>query len=153
MINQQQLKKFLREAKINTYTKAGEGGEQILKDGGKKFEYKKKKLHYCDTYFGSGTFIGEEIIFYQHKPIWGMNYHGSAFSKSASNKEVYLFLKKALQKVTKEKPYRGPSRFKYKHFRYINKVNGSVKKFWGEEKIFYKKELVYVLNYHGGLIN
>ena len=44
MINQQQLKKFLREAKINTYAKSGESGEQILKDGGKKFEYKKKEV-------------------------------------------------------------------------------------------------------------
>lgn len=153
MINGQQLKIFLKEAKINTYAKAGEGGEQILRDNGKRFEYKKGKLHYRDTYFGSDIFMGEEIVFYQSKPVWGMNYYGSAFSQSVSNKEVYLFLKKALQKVTQEKPYRGPSHFMDKYFRYINKVNGSIKEFWGEEKIFYKKELVYILKYHGGLID
>lgn len=152
MLNQQDLKKFLKEAKINTYAKSGEKGEKIFKDGDKSFEYKKKNLYYRDTYFGFDPFIGEEIIFYQQKPIWGMNYYGKTISKPISAKNIYLFLKEALKKTTTNQPFRGPSNFDYGNFKYVNNVDGKIEKFIGEEKIYYKKELVYVLNYHGGLV-
>jgi len=97
MIFQQNLKKFLKEAKINTYAKGGEGKERILHNHGKMFEYGKGQLYYRDIYFGSN--------------------------------------------------------FKDKYFRYVNRVDGSVRKFFGEEKIFYKNKLVYALNYQGGLID
>lgn len=152
MLNQQNLKKFLREAKINTYAKGGEGGEKILKDGGKRFEYKRGDLYYRDVYFGFNPFIGQEVIFYQKKSIWAMNYYGEIITESASAKEIYSFLKKALKKVIIDKPFRGPSSFNIDNFQYRNKSKGTLDYFIGEEKIYYKKELIYTLNYHGGFI-
>jgi hypothetical protein len=52
----------------------------------------------------------------------------------------------------KDKPFRGPDNFKNGDFEYINKIEGTVEKFEGEEIIFYKKQAVYKLSYHGGLI-
>lgn len=152
MINKQNLKKLLQEAKINTYANSGEDGEIELKNGSKKFEYKKGKFYYQDTYFGFDPFIGEEIIFYQQKPIWGMNYYGRVLAKNISAKNIYNFLKKALQKVNLANPYRGPDVYKNGDFKYINKTKGSIGDFQGWEKIYYKNELIYILNYHGGKI-
>lgn len=152
MINKKDLKKFLKEAKINTYASSGEEGEIRLKDGGKKFEYKKGNFSYRDIYYGFNPFIGEEIVFYQQEPILGINYYGKVIIEPVSAKEIYLFLQEALRKVTKDKPFRGPDNFNNGDFKYINNIEGKVEKFSGEERIFYKKKLVYKLNYHGGLI-
>ncbi len=152
MINKQNLRKFLQEAKINTYANSGEGGEIKLKNGGKKFEYKKGKFYYQDVYFGFNPFVGEEIIFYQQKPIWGMNYYGQIMVKNIPAKDIYKFLKRALQKVSLANPYRGPDVYENGDFKYINKTEGSVGNFNGREKIYYKNKLIYILNYHGGEI-
>ena len=42
--------------------------------------------------------------------------------------------------------------FQKDNFQYLNKIKGTVEKFEGEEKIFYKGKLVYGLVYHGGII-
>jgi len=153
MINKNDLKKFLKEAKINTYASGGEEGELRLKYGGKKFEYTKGDFCYQDIYYGFNPFVGEEIVFYQQQSIWGMNYYGKVIAEPVSAKEIYLFLREALKKVSEDKPFRGPDNFNNGDFKYTNNVEGKVDKFTGEEEIFYKKELVYILNYHGGLIN
>lgn len=146
------LSKFLVKAKINTYASNGEGGEKVLLDKSKEFTFKEKDLKYRDRYFGSKSFIGEEIVFKKEKPIWGMNYYGGIVSNNTSEKEVYNFLKQALRKVKENKPFRGPNSFKENSFKYINKSKGSIESFFGEEKIYCRNKLVYKLNYHGGII-
>jgi len=147
------LNKFLINAHINGYASSGEGGEKSLPDGSKELEYKEELFFVRDRYFGSNPFGGEEVVFYRQQPVWLMNYYGKVIAESASIKEVYSFLKEALKKVPQDKPYRGPDNFKSGNFKYSNKVEGAVEKFIGEEKIYYKKELVYVAKYHGGLIS
>lgn len=147
------LNEFLVNAHINGYASSGEGGEKNLSDGGKELEYREGLFFARDRYFGSNPFGGEEVVFYRRQPVWLINYYGKVITESASVTEVYLFLKEALKKVPKNKPYRGPDNFKSGNFEYFNKVEGTVEKFVGEEEIFYKKELVYILKYHGGLIS
>jgi hypothetical protein len=57
----------------------------------------------------------------------------------------------SVKKITKDEPFRGPDNFKNDDFEYINKVDGTVEGFNGQEVIFYRKQQVYKLNYHGGL--
>lgn len=147
-----QLSKFLIKAKINTYASSGEGGEKILSDGGKEFGFEEKEFKYRDRYFGFNPFIGEEIVWQNGKIIWGMNYYGKIISEAIPAKQIYQFLQEALKKVTENKPFRGPDNLKQGDFEYFNKVEGMVKNFNGEEKIFYKKQPVYQLSYNGGLI-
>ena len=146
------LSKFLAKAKVNTYASDGERREKLLLDKSKELNFKEKDLKYRDRYFGSKSFIGEEIVFKKEKPVWGMNYYGGIILDNVSEKQVYGFLKKALQKIKLKIPFRGPSSFKDNNFKYINKTKGSVEIFSGEEKIYYKNKLVYKLNYHGGII-
>ncbi|PIR89986.1 XRE family transcriptional regulator [bacterium (Candidatus Gribaldobacteria) CG07_land_8_20_14_0_80_33_18] len=148
----EQLSKFLVKAKINTYASSGEGGEKILFDESKEFEFEEKEFKYRDRYFGFDPFIGQEIVWQNGKIIWGMNYYGKVVSEVIPVKQIYQFLKEVLKKVLENKPFRGPDNFKQGDFEYFNKVEGVVENFQGEEAIFYKKQLVYKLNYHGGLV-
>ena len=147
-----QLSKFLVKAKINTYASSGEGGEKPLSDGNKEFEFREKEFKYRDRYFGFNPFVGEEIVWQNEKVVWGMNYYGKAISKSIPPKQIYQFLQEALKKIPKDKPFRGPRRFKKDNFQYLSKIKGTLEKFEGEEKISYKGKLVYGLVYHGGII-
>ncbi len=147
-----QLSKFLVKAKINTYASSGEDGEKILPDGSKEFEFKEKEFRYRDRYFGFIPFIGEEIVWQNEKVVWGMNYYGKVVSEIIPSKQIYQFLQEALKRVTEEKPFRGPNNFKKDDFKYTNEVKETIEKFEGQEIIFYKEQLVYKLNYHGGLV-
>ncbi|MBU4284938.1 XRE family transcriptional regulator [Patescibacteria group bacterium] len=151
-MNIKQLSKFLVKAKINTYTSSGEGGEKLLLDGSKEFEFKEGGLKYRDRYFGLNFFVGEEIVWEGGKTIWGMNYYGKIISQIVSPGQIYQFLKETLRGISENKPFRGPYRFKKDNFKYFNKTKGTVEKFEGEETIFHKRRLVYKLIYHGGII-
>lgn len=147
-----QLSKFLVKAKINTYASSGEGGEKVLLDGSKKFEFREEEFKYRDRYFGFNPFIGQEVVFQNKKIIWGMNYYGKVISNIISLKQIYQFLQEVLRKIPENKPFRGHNRFKRGNFEYFNKAKGTVEKLEGEEKIFYKGKLMYKLIYHGGMV-
>lgn len=151
-MDKKQLSKFLVKAKINTYSSSGEGGEKVLPDGNKEFKFIEGEFKYRDRYFGLNFFVGEEIVWESGKAVWGMNYYGKIISKITSAKSVYQFLQEALKKVAGDKPFRGPNNFEQGDFEYFNKTEGTLENFQGEETIFYKKQLIYQLKYHGGLI-
>jgi len=146
----EQLSKFLVKAKINTYASSGEGEGEMLPDGSKEFKFEEREFEYRDRYFGFNPFIGEEIVWQNGKVVWGMNYYGEIVSEIISAKSIYQFLREALKRIPDDKPFRGPDNFKKGNFEYINKVEGIVEKFKGEETVFYKEQLVYRLSYHGG---
>jgi len=148
----EKLKKFLVKAKINTYATDGEDNEETLLDGTKELEFKEGDFLYRDRYFGSNPFIGEEVVFYNGKVIWGMNYCGGVIL-DVSSEEIYVFLKKALRLVDKAIPFRGPKHFEDGKLKYINTVNGDIKKFDGIEKISSNEKGIYKLIYHGGIVN
>ena len=140
---------FLVKAKINTYASGREGA--ILRDGSKELVFSEGKFLYRDRYFGFSPFIGEENIFYEGICVWGMNYYGSAApSEDFSLKDLYAFLREALKRVSKKKPFRGPEKYERQPFKYVNNVEGYVSRFNGTEKIFYKGKEIYRLLYHGG---
>jgi len=144
---------FLIEAKICTYALDGEGGEKIIEDGSKEFVFQKENYLYRDRYFnGSGKFAGEEIIFESGKPIWSMNYYGKTLTDTLTTKEIYLFLKKAMQLVSEKRPFRGPDSFIEGKYKYMDKSVGDISYFQGIEEIFYDDVKIYELKYHGGIL-
>ena len=147
-----ELQDFLVKAKINTYASNGESKERILKDGSKELIYKNANLIYRDRYFGFNPFIGEETVFLNGKAIWGMNYYGKILSENIDSKQLYVFLKKSMLLVKKERPFRGPTKFKENKWKYQDKNQGTLKSFIGIEEIYFEKKKVYELKYHGGNI-
>lgn len=144
--------KFLICAKKNTYASNGELGKKRLKDGSKELIFSDKDFRYRDRYYGSKRFIGEEVVFINDKPFWAMNYSGGCLNDECSISNVYSFLKKCLKKVNSKTIFRGPEKYEENGFTYINRAEGHVDDFFGEENIYYKNKKIYKLKYHGGLI-
>jgi hypothetical protein len=147
------IEEFLVKAKVSTYASGEEG--RVLEDGAKELIFRQEEFIYRDRYYGFNHFGGQEVVFQNEKPIWVMNYHGGVPSNIINREEIkriYEFLRKALKQVREDKPFRGPEYFKEGDFEYFNEVEGDVHDFRGTEKIFYKGELVYELEYNGGNI-
>ena len=123
-----------------------------MEDGSKLLSFKEGRFSYKDKYFGFNPSIGEEIVFENNKPIWGLNYFGEITSTSISADKVYEFLRKAMKLVSKERPFRGPVSFKEGEYEYSDESNGGIDSFSGIEKIYSKGKQVYRLEYHGGFI-
>jgi len=147
-----ELTRFIVEAKKKTFAS---GIKSILSPrlGFKELSFRKNNFSYRDKYFGNTIDIGQEIVWYKKKPIWGMNYRGGMESGYENIREkTFSFLKKALKKVNFSKPFRGPSFLKDEDFQYHNKFTGNVTEFSGNEFIMFKNEKVYSRKYFGGLI-
>lgn len=138
---------FLIEAKKACY--AG-GGPKIIpfRPNAKDLKYEKDNLLYYDTYVGGETFAGEEGLWKNEKPIWIMNYSGRLLKQNYN----YDFLIEALQKVTKDSPFRGPKEYTKGDFTYKCNVEGNFSWFYGDEEIFYKDVKYYECLFHGGEI-
>lgn len=147
-----ELNDFLVKAKINTYASNGENREKKLEDGSKELTYENSGWKYRDRYFGFNSFVGEEIVFKNNKAEWSMNYHGKIISNEVDPQKIYQFLKKSLQLVPADYPFRGPIEFKDGDWRYKNEREGMLDNFNGNESIYFQGIKVYNLKYHGGSI-
>ena len=143
-----ELKQFLIKAKANSYASGREGVK--LADGSIELTFQENGFKYTDRYFGFNPFIGEEIIWQADRVIWGMNFYGRVFSEVVPAHQVYQFLQQALRQVKEERPFRGPDLFKEQDFEYRNESQGTIEEFVGVERIFYRGQEVYRLDYHGG---
>lgn len=143
---------FLQKAKIATYASGDESIISKCEEGCKEISYTGNKFRYRDRYFGEYNFTGEEIVWWNKKAIWSMNYFGLTDSSQKLPDSFSDFLKEALRHVDKTFPFRGPENFSRGDFEYINYFDGNLKNFNGVEKIKYKGNLIYKLYYHGGEI-
>ena len=60
---------FLIKAKKSTYANADGDSKKILNDGSKEFVFSEGGYIYRDCYFGSSSFIGEEVVFLDNKAV------------------------------------------------------------------------------------
>ena len=140
---------FLVEAKKKTY--ASGSGELLepIKRGSKDLSYKNGVYEYMDSYFGEINFIGQEVVWYTDKPIWGMNYYGFTYDPLEGFPQ---FLFECLKQVTHQAPYRGPSQYKNNEFEYNCSWTGDISRFQGEESIQFNNKVIYRLSFYGGNI-
>ena len=143
---------FLKEAGKETYAS---GGNEVksTKLASYDHKYEKGDWIYHDTYFGGEKFIGEEIVYYKEKPVWGMNYYGWVESSEISKEEIYGFLKQSLLQDCRDlMPVRGPKEYVSGRWKYLNKQEGNLENFSGEEKVYYDGDLMHKTFYRGGLV-
>src|SRR3989304_1980540 len=100
-----QLHKFLREASKATY--AGDGAEaEPWRKGFKELEYRDGDWYYRDSYTGFFQSWGQEIVWYQDKPVWNSLYGGGMVEEFHGDrdfaKQTFEFLKKALRQKESE---------------------------------------------------
>ena len=148
-----QLADFLDEANKSSYANKDAPKASSYRLKSEDYHFEKDGLIYHDTYFGSRDFIGEEIVYKDNEPVWGMNYYGYLLSEATSEKELYIFLRKALmQEYSDILPVRGPTNFQNGDWEYGNSADGELDRFTGTEEIYRAGVLVYKCHYHGGFI-
>ena len=141
------IKQFLVNAKKNTYAN-NTGQTSSSRPGSYDLQYSEGDLVYLDSYLGTHSFSGQEIIWYRKEPIWSMNYYGDVLNSNFKSS----FLKSALMFPSVASPYRGKSFYREGDYTYVMDVIGHFEKFSGSEKIFSKDLLTYELFFHGGKI-
>ena len=61
-------------------------------------------------------------------------------------------LKAALRDVPLEAPFRGPKFYKFSGYQYENEYQGDLSSFHGTEIIHVNEQIIYRLNYAGGMV-
>jgi hypothetical protein len=153
MINTKQLCEFLVNAKKAGYASGDKTKKIKEKNKSKTITFKSGDWMYYDNYFGGEPYGGEEVVFFKDKPIYMMVYYGLVSEKINNFKEVYKFLQEALTLILKDKPFRGPKKYKRDNYTYENKFVGKVTNFSGIEVITLKGKKIYEARYIGGLVD
>ncbi|MFA6190504.1 MAG: DUF5680 domain-containing protein [Candidatus Staskawiczbacteria bacterium] len=149
LINLENLKEFLCNARQNTYAANSSGIDNPRLLESKQLEFQKGEYFYRDVYFtGKTKFIGQEIIYQDLKPIWGMNYIGKAIGKLETN-----FLKESLMELSDKCRLGQECEYNKREYKYKDKGVGDVSEFSGKEEILLNEKSIYKLDYQGGLIS
>ncbi len=147
------LEAFLRKANLNTYANENIKKDSSLRPGSNDYHFEEGDLAYHDTYFGATKFIGEEVVYKNSKPAWGMNYYGFTLKDKISEGLFDSILRPALMQGSGDNiPVRGPKEFINGEWKYNFNTNGDLSNFTGIEEISRNGEVVCRLYCHGGFI-
>lgn len=152
-VDTKELAGFLSEANKSTYANKDAPQSASSRINSKDYHFEKGDLIYHDTYFGGSDFIGEEIVYKDQRPVWGMNYFGFVLDENVDEEELYVFLREALMQEYEDViPVRGPGKFSVGDKKYSIFVSGDLGNFSGEERISFAGRVVYRCLVHGGFI-
>jgi hypothetical protein len=148
----ERLEAFIITAKAATY--AGNGMKvEPTRPGSIDLSYEDGDLLYRDSYFGTGDFIGEEVVWYRGEPIWAMNYYGYILvPEELSPEESGKVIKESLTALYSEGRFLSGFKHQTSLGIYIDTNVGDVSNFHGLEWTERGGERLYELRYHGGLI-
>jgi hypothetical protein len=146
------LNNFIVHAKAATYI--GSGREiGSCRTGSHDLEFSEGQFHYLDSYFGGADFIGEEVVYFEEKPVWAMNYYGRILApESITAEETGKILKKSLSKLYQQNRFLGGFENVEGRDVYLDTNEGNLETFTGKEWIERDGVRVYELVYHGGLV-
>jgi hypothetical protein len=148
-VNLESLKEFLCNARRNTYAASSTPIDNPRLSASIQLEFQKGDYFYRDIYFsGDKGVVGQEIIYQNLKPVWGMNYIEFKIVEMNTN-----FLKESLLKLFDKCRLGQVCEYEKRELKYQDKGEGNFEKFSGEEKIFSEGKNIYKLNYQGGLIS
>ena len=148
----EQLEAFIITAKAATYAGNGKRAEPT-RPGSIDLSYEDGDLLYRDSYFGTGDFIGEEVVWHRGEPIWAMNYYGYILvPEELSAEESGKVIKESLTALYSEGRFLSGFKHQTSLGIYIDTNVGDVSNFHGLEWTERGGERLYELRYHGGLI-
>jgi hypothetical protein len=118
----------------------------------KMFNFAQEYWRLEDLCTGYHQFVGHRTVYFNERPVWGMNFRGVTLDGYNSH-IITEFLYQALQQDDNSVlPVRGPEQYSAVQFSYQNIQNGDLTNFHGEELILYSGNLAYKCLYHGGFI-
>jgi hypothetical protein len=147
-----ELNAFIVRAKAATYVGSGEPAESS-RLGSHDLRFADGKWSYHDSYFGGTDFIGEEVVYFEDKPVWAMNYYGYILRDDLlTAAEAGGMIKASLSRMYKEGRFLGGFEHTENGLTYVDTSEGNADHFHGREFIRRGQEIAYELVYHGGLI-
>jgi hypothetical protein len=147
-----ELNAFIVRAKAATYVGSGEPATPS-RLGSHDLRFTDGKWTYHDSYFGGADFIGEEVVYFDEKPVWAMNYYGYILREDLiTAAQAGQMIKASLSRMYKEGRFLGGFEYAENNFTYVDTSEGNVDHFHGREFICRGQEIAYELIYHGGLI-
>jgi hypothetical protein len=151
-MEKQTLHDFIVRAKSVTYVGDGQP-TPACRSGSHDLTFAEGDWKYLDSYFGGRDFIGEEVVYYQGKPVWAMNYYGRILRADLiTPAQAGQVIKASLSKMYREGRFLGGFEYQHEGFTYTDTSEGEVLSFRGREFISRHGETAYELYYHGGLI-
>ena len=137
---------------IDTRKKTYASGKKPKISKAKSYFVKKDFFEYQDVYYDQETiFQGQEVLFKNEVPIWSFSYRG-IIEGNKNIYETFNVLRKILRKYTSKVRFYSPFDVQLENWKYICNAKGSFDNFLGKEEIYHNKELVYHMNYFGGII-
>lgn len=152
MLDWVELEAFIVAAKAATYIGNGTPSPPC-RPASHDLAYLAGDYSYLDSYFGGSDFIGEEIVYYQSEPVWGMNYFGVLLRPDIiTAQEVGQMLKNSLSLMYQQGRFLGGWQHIQDDLIYHDTSQGELTCFSGREWIEKDGQILYELTYHGGLI-
>ncbi len=151
-INVDDLNAFIVRAKAATYVGSGEHTTPC-RPGSHDLRFVNGKWTYLDSYFGGTDFIGEEVVYFDEKPVWAMNYYGRILRDDLlTGAQAGQMIKASLSLMYREGRFLGGFEHTENDLTYVDASEGKANSFHGREFIQRGQEVAYELTYHGGLI-
>lgn len=146
------LHSFIVRAKAATY--AGDGQRLLpYRLGSHDLQFQDGPWAYHDSYVGESDFMGQELVYFETRVIWGMNYFGRIIQPGRiTSAQAGQIIKKSLSQLYREGRFLGGYEYHRPPYIYIDTNQGDPSWFQGREYITLEGEPVYELVYHGGLI-
>jgi len=147
-----ELAAFIVRAKAATYVGGGEHADPC-RPGSHDLRFSDGDWAYLDSYFGGTDFIGEEVVYFEGKPVWAMNYYGHILrDELITAAQAGQMIQASLSKMYREGRFLGGFEHQENDLTYVDTSEGKEDSFCGREFIRRAQEVVYELMYHGGLI-
>jgi len=151
-IDVDKLVTFIVHAKAATYVGDGEHTDPC-RPGSHDLRFSDGDWAYLDSYFGGTDFIGEEIVYFEGKPVWAMNYYGRILrGELITAAQAGKMIKASLSQMYREGRFLGGFEHQENDLTYVDASEGNAEAFHGREFILCLQEVSYELVYHGGLI-
>jgi hypothetical protein len=148
----QALHDFIVRAKAATYVGSG---RKLLpyRLGSHDLQFFDGDWSYHDSYVGENDFMGEEVVYFRGKVVWGMNYFGRITQPGKiTSAQAGQVIKVSLTKMYAEGRFLGGFTCRVDDFTYVDASEGDTRFFTGREWIELSGEEVYELVYHGGIV-
>ena len=150
--NLEQLQDFIVKAKAATYVG---GGQKSLarRPGSHDLEFHLDPFSYLDSYFGGSDFLGQEVVFFEGRAVWVMNYYGRILEpEKILAAEAGRIIQESLSRMYQEGRFLGGFEHHTHGCTYTDTSQGDLTSFTGMEWITREGLRVYELVYHGGLV-
>jgi hypothetical protein len=147
-----ELEAFIVRAKACTYVGGG-ASRPSSRPASHDIGHEDGLWSYLDSYFGGTDFLGQEVVWCRGEPAWAMNYYGRiVLADRIDAATAGAIIKEALAALYREGRFLGGFTFDAAAGRYCDRSQGDYRCFRGTEEITIGGDLVYRLDYHGGLV-